>query len=233
MNAKDENPRKEATKGKLSLPDEARQERAHAQAQAANAPPHSPANGAATANPTFPTTVSRKLKGRIFDVPFKPDWTPGHVLSYDEALFINVARAGYITSAYSDVYEGMIAKDREGGPLSDKEITTHFHDYALSYEWSPRGDGSTLDPVEAEMRKIARNELTHQLKTINRTLVGLPKEKQAEALSLYMTKHERRLRQTAEANITQAQSFGDMDFLAQIGAPELKQASKPAAVPAS
>lgn len=184
-------------------------------------------NGASpsTLTPKLPTSVTRRLRGHTFEVPFKPEWVEGHALTADEALFINSARISFMLSAYGDVVTKLTDKEREGGPLSEDEVQAHAREYFSNYEWQPRSESVPLDPVEAEIRRLAWVEITHQARAKGKTTAGVTREVKQAATDKYLERHFARLKEAAEANLANAAEFGDEDFLAEIGVRDLKSAS--------
>lgn len=178
----------------------------------------------AKAEGEFPSSTQRTLRGVVLNIPVTV--RPGDNISREDALFFNVARAGYIHSAFTDFQKNR--KDEKGDPIAFPEgdaLIAAFNDYAANWTYQPRGDGAAADPVEAEMRKIARNEITIGLKSKGRTLVGATKDIWDHAISKHFERHGDRLRRAAEKNIKTSTDAISEDFLAEIGAKEVGQSS--------
>ena len=174
------------------------------------------ANGA----DSFPTGVQRKLRGVILDVPFPPEWRAGHKLTEKEAIFLCNARASFALSAFADRLERNLAPDREGGAMTIAQVHADWAEYYSTYEWSPRGDAASIDPVVVEMRKIAVSELNFKLSKVGRTIVGVDKETRNAAIDKYLSKEGDRIRKTAEKNIAALERAAgdiDADFLGGLG----------------
>lgn len=208
-----------------------REKRENGESRNGNGASHAPQTQAAPTAETFPDRIPKKIGGFVFDVDVVV--RPGHVLSHKEAYFFNVARAAYIGSAYGDVLKANKAADRkddEGhiiGPMSDEELRNHFAAYQAGYEWSPRGEGAGLDPVEAEIRKIAASQLTTALRAKNKTLQGLPKEVREGAIQKWIATYRTQLEVQAKRNLEEASALLSDDFLAGLEVRDLS-ASAPA-----
>lgn len=171
----------------------------------------------------FPNATQRTLRGVVLNIPVTV--RPGDTISYDDALFYNVARAGYIHSAFTDYQKNR--KDEKGDPIPFPEgdaLIAAFNEYAANWTYQPRGEGASVDPVVAEMRKIARNEITVGLKQKGRTLIGSTKDVWDAAIEKYLEKHGDRVRKTAEKNLKTAGDAITEDFLASIESREVGQA---------
>ena len=186
---------------------------------------------------TFPSTVSRVLQGIVIEAPAR--FKPGQKLTYEEALFASNAHVAAARSAYEDRARANLDPNRTAGdppkkvgPMTDAEFRADWAAYEEAYRWSPRGDATILDPVEAEVRKIGRSELELALKQRKRTLQGLSKEDREAALQKYLAKHRGRLEKAAKANIAAATANVSEDFLAEIGATATKSAPDAASAPA-
>lgn len=180
------------------------------------------ANGAAASTDQFPSTIVRTLQGVTIEAPTK--FKPGHVLSYEEALFASTAWVAAARSAFEDQAKAMRSEDRTDAdgkklkPATDDEVRTAWAGYYEDYVWSPRGEATPVDPIEAEMRRIARSEITIGLKKKN---LAWPAEKDRKEfmLNAYTQKHEARLRKQASDNLNKVPDLDD-SFLAAIqGAP--------------
>lgn len=179
-------------------------------------------NGAAPApdESQFPSSIVRVLQGVTIEAA--PRFRPGHKLTYAEALFASTALVAAARSAFEDAARNMLDPDRvddEGkkiGAATKEQVQAAWANYYNEYEWSARGDSTPLDPVEAEMRKIARSEIQTALKAAGKKIDG--KDKWDFAIGSQIKKHEGRLRKQAEANIKAATANVSEDFLAEIGA---------------
>lgn len=170
--------------------------------------------------------TERRLRGMIFKFPNR--FKVGQVLTAEDALLCNSARASLIASGFSDRLAAMLdpnrtEKQEDGtekklGRATDREIYEKFTAYEENYVYNPRGDSTPLDPVEAEIRKIARSKLTAGLKAKGLTLQGLPKEEQDNALNLYITKHREKLEKEAKKILAEAEASLDDDIIGKIGA---------------
>lgn len=82
----------------------------------------------------------------------------GDTLTDLQAKFFNIQYHSFIVKAFAPTLKTM--KD-EG--KSWNEINDAFQKHAADYEWRPRGDGTSLDPIEREMFSLARSIVNTRL----------------------------------------------------------------------
>jgi len=123
------------------------------------------------------------IAGHTFEVatPF----AEGHVCSEAEARALNQTRCENIRNNMAKVVKD--ATD-EGGQLANaEEIAFKVSEYDNEYAFTIGNTGAgraTMDPIEKEARKIARELITTALKTAGRKVSDIDKEKLATAIAL-------------------------------------------------
>lgn len=142
--------------------------------------------------------VNIKVQGLIFS--YTPRYSAGHVLSQDEALVLNQTLGENLRNNFAtnirktlDVIEAEAkAAGTEPRSLMEAEVsafTDAFAAYQASYIFkAPRQGAGPVDPIEGEMRKIAKALVVAALATRNIKPSTLPEGKMDELIKGVMAK---------------------------------------------
>ena len=163
---------------------------------------------------TFPETRAITVQGIQLELPMV--YKPGHVCDFRDALFLSTMHMSQAMNSFADRAKAMKTGNPEENvaPASDDEIKEAAREHFSTYQWSPRGTAEVVDPVQREVRAIARNEITAAARARNLAFNRLPKETQEGAIAKHIAAHSDRLTQEAEARLANARKVVSDDILA-------------------
>lgn len=144
----------------------------------------------ATTAPDAPTTI--KVQGILF--PVSPRYSEGHPLTAQEAAVLNQTlyenlRNNFATHIRKSVEESAKAAgvEHDTHTLSEDEVSTlqaKFVEYAAAYTFAaPRAGRTPVDPLQREMRAIAKERILAALAAKNVSVKSLPEGKMDEFIA--------------------------------------------------
>lgn len=104
----------------------------------------------------------------------------GHEVTDEEASVLNQTLRENLRNNFAGKLEAMKeAAAKEGKAVTPEEVQAEFDKYMAEYSFGVRkagGGAPRLDPVEREVRKIARKQLTEALKKKGYTIKEVPED---------------------------------------------------------
>lgn len=138
------------------------------------------------------------------EVPYED----GHVLTAAEASQLNQVYAENIGNNFRSKVKEML----EGGSTLE-DIQAALDAYAETYEFGVRrASGSTkrtVDPVQKEMRALAKKALTDFFKKKDVDFSALSVDEKEAAIRTYFEKHGEKIRAIAERRVADAKAMAD------------------------
>lgn len=142
-----------------------------------------------------PTTI--KIQGILF--PATPRYAEGHPLTAQEALVLNQTLFENLRNNFASHIRKALDAKREGQPedftpeftadeLNDLQVK--FGEYASAYSFSaPRAPRTPVDPLQREMRAIAKDRVMAALAKKNISVRALPEGKMDEYITALLAKY--------------------------------------------
>ena len=114
-----------------------------------------------------------RIQGSVFSVPLR--YSPGHVLTEGEASAMNQT---FCENIRNNLAPRIKKEADEGKPFDASEWQRHVNEYAQSYEFGVHAIQTRLDPLDAEIKRIALATVKEALKAglLNKTFTGKAKD---------------------------------------------------------